>query len=63
MAQNNKIQKQQQQNNRQPFHEKIKMSHADSGTKHTDVMIILFSMQNLYRSKIQVAKTVIYNFS
>ena len=46
-----------------PFHKKAKMSHPDSGTKHTNVMTILCRMQNFYTGKILVTKKVIDNFS
>ena len=45
-----------------PFHKKVKMPHADSVTKNTNVMTMLCRMYSLYTSKIQVIKKVIDNY-
>ena len=46
----------------EPFHKKVKMPHADSVTKNTNVMTMLCRMYSLYTSKIQVIKKVIDNY-
>ena len=47
----------------EPFHKNVKVSRADSGTKNTNVMAILYRMQDLYTSKILLTKKAIDYFS
>ena len=49
-------------NRMKPFHKKVKMPHADSVTKNTNVMTMPCRMYSLYTSKIQVIKKVIDNY-
>ena len=55
MAQNNKISKQQYQNNRQDVILKFKISRAKFWNKNTNIITI---HQNLYANNIQVTKEV-----
>ena len=47
----------------EPFNKNVKVSRADSGTKNTNVIAILYRMQDLYTSKILLTKKAIDYFS